>query len=70
MIATNINGVTDMTDTQNRKIDQKTTKQVVIDIGYWEMLKVRATKAHMSIKEFLEGILAEVFAVEEKKNDK
>lgn len=51
--------------TKNRKIDEKMTMQVVIDTGYWEMLKIEATRAHMSIKRVLEGILADHYVVEE-----
>jgi hypothetical protein len=52
---------------KNRKIDQKTTKQLVVDTGYHELLKVEAAKAHTSIKSFLEGYLGELFEVQEKK---
>lgn len=52
---------------KNRKIDQKNTKQVVIDKGYHTLLKKKAADAGISIKEFMEGYLAELFEVEEKK---
>ena len=51
----------------NRKIDEKTTKQVAIDAGLHKLLKVRATEAGQSIREYLESILAEYLAVEEDK---
>jgi predicted HicB family RNase H-like nuclease len=42
----------------NRQIDRKTTKQVRIDAGLHQMLKVKAAKAGMSIRTLLEGYLA------------
>lgn len=47
----------------NRKIDEKTVKQVVIDAGLHKLLKIRATEAGQSIKELLEGYLAEILEV-------
>ena len=52
----------------NRKIDEKTTKQVVIDAGLHRLLKTRATEAGKSIKELLEGYLAEVLEVKSEKD--
>lgn len=43
----------------NRIIDSKTTKQVVIDTGYHKLLKSRAAELGMTIKEALEEILSE-----------
>lgn len=48
---------------KNRKIDQKRTMQVVIDKGYHTLLKRTATDAGMTIKDFLEGHLAELFSI-------
>ena len=42
----------------NRQIDKKTTKQVRIDAGLHQMLKVKAAKAGVSIRTLLEGYLA------------
>ncbi len=50
----------------SRKIDKKLTKQVRIDTGLHQLLKIKAAKRSMSIKELLEGYLAELLAVEEK----
>lgn len=52
--------------TENRKIDSKPTKQVVIDTGLHQLLKIKATEAEVSIKTLLEGFLAELLEV---KND-
>ena len=38
----------------NRKIRHKTTKQVVIDTGYHQLLKIEAAKARKTIKELVE----------------
>jgi len=48
---------------KNRKIETKTTKQVVIDKGLHQLLKIEASKAGKSIKEYLEGFLAELLEV-------
>lgn len=54
---------------QNRKIDEKTTKQVVIDAGLHKLLKIKATEAGQSIREFLEGHLADILEVKSEKNE-
>jgi len=43
---------------KNRLIDHKTTKQVVIDIGYHKLLKSKAAEQGMTLKEALEEILS------------
>lgn len=43
----------------NRQSDIKTTKQIRIDAGYHQMLKLEATKAGISIKELLDGIVSD-----------
>ncbi|MFH1792612.1 MAG: hypothetical protein ABH819_03110 [Patescibacteria group bacterium] len=43
----------------NLQIDNKTTKQVRIDTGVHKILKIEATKAGKSIREYLEGVLTE-----------
>jgi len=48
----------------NRQIDQRRTKQIRIDVGLHHLLKLKATEAGMSIKDFLEGYLAEALGVE------
>lgn len=48
----------------NRKIDQKPTKQVVIDTGLHQLLKIKASKEEKTIKGLLEEYLADVLAVE------
>lgn len=45
---------------QKRQSDTKTTKQVRIDAGLHHLLKVRAATEKTTIKELLEGILAEL----------
>lgn len=48
---------------KNRQIDRKSTKQIRIDAGLHQLLKLKATEAGESIKTFLEGILADVLGV-------
>ena len=49
---------------ENRQIDTKTTKQVRIDAGLHQLLKIKATEAGQSIKAFIEGVLADVLGVD------
>lgn len=51
----------------NRKIEQKSTKQVVIDAGLHNLLKIEAARARRTIKELVEECLAELLAVDIKK---
>lgn len=48
---------------KNREIDQKRTKQLVIDAGLHQSLKVKAATSGTSIKELVEGCLAELLEV-------
>ncbi len=48
----------------NRKIDKKTTKQVVIDEGLHRLLKKKAAEEGATIKSVLEDYLAEVLAID------
>lgn len=48
---------------QNRQIDNKSTKQVRIDAGLHQLLKVIAAESSMTIKELLEDYLAEMLEV-------
>jgi len=45
---------------QKRQVDQRTTKQVRIDSGLHQLLKIRAAQQNMSIRELLESYLAEM----------
>lgn len=47
--------------------DNKLTKQIRIDAGLHQLLKLKATKEGKSIKTLLEGYLADLLAVEESK---
>lgn len=47
------------------QIDKKSTKQIRIDAGLHILLKLKATKAGVSIKTLLEGYLADLLAVEQ-----
>ena len=49
---------------QKRQSYQRTTKQVRIDGGLHRLLKIKAAKSDMTIREILEGYLSEVLAVE------
>lgn len=44
---------------RSRQIDRKTTKQVRIDAGLHQLLKIKAAKSEMSIKTLLEEYIAE-----------
>lgn len=50
----------------NRKIDRKNTKQIVIETELHQRLKLMATKRSMTIKTLVEGVLAEFLAIEER----
>lgn len=45
--------------------DKNSTKQIRIDAGLHQLLKIKAAKAGISIKTLLEGYLAELLAVDE-----
>lgn len=48
----------------SRQSDNKTTKQIRIDIGWHRILKIDAATSQKSIKEVLEGILTEHYPLE------
>ena len=52
---------------QKRQIDTKRTKQIRIDTELHRLLKIKAAESSMTIKELLEGYLAELLAAEESK---
>lgn len=45
--------------------DKNSTKQIRIDAGLHQLLKIKAAKSGISIKTFLEGYLADLLAVDE-----
>ena len=47
----------------SRQSDKKVTKQVRIDSGLHQLLKIEAAKSNRSIKELVEESLAELLAV-------
>lgn len=49
--------------TENRQIDKKTTKQVRIDSGLHQLLRIKAATENTSIKSLVEGALAELLAI-------
>jgi len=51
-----------MKNQQSQKLqsDQRTTKQVRIDAGLHRLLKVKAAESSTTIRELLEGYLAEL----------
>lgn len=49
---------------QNRQIDTKTTKQIRIDAGLHQELKVYASKSGMTIKALLEDYLSDLLALD------
>lgn len=50
----------------SRQSDKKTSKQVRIDSGLHQLLKIEAAKSNRSIKELLEESLAEYLAVDKR----
>lgn len=48
----------------SQQSDKNSTKQIRIDAGLHQLLKIKAAKAGMSIKTLLEGHLAELLKVE------
>lgn len=51
---------------KSQQSDTKTTKQVRIDAGLHQLLKVKAATSSTTIKQLLEECLAEFLAVETK----
>lgn len=47
---------------KNRKIETKITKQIAIDKGLHQLLKIEAAETGETIKELVEGYLAECLA--------
>lgn len=47
----------------NRQIDKKVTKQVRIDAGLHQILKIKSAKAGVSIRTLLEGHLADLLEI-------
>ncbi len=45
--------------------DKKLTKQIRIDVGLHQLLKIKSAKSGMTIKTLLEGYLADLLAVNE-----
>lgn len=50
---------------KNQQSDKNYTKQVRIDTGLHQLLKIKAAKSGISIKTLLEGYLADLLAVDE-----
>lgn len=48
---------------ESRQVDRKTTKQVRIDIGLHELLKIKAATDKTTIKALVEGAIADVLEV-------
>ncbi len=55
---------------KSKQSDKKTTKQIRIDAGLHTLLKLKATKQGISIKDLLEGYIADLLAVGEDNNVK
>lgn len=49
-----------MKNKQSRQIDKKVTKQVRIDSGLHQLLKIKAATEKTTIKKLVEGCLAEL----------
>ena len=54
---------------KNRKIDRKSTKQVVVDVGLHRLLKIKAARSRITIRELVEGCLAELLAIDNQNNE-
>jgi len=48
----------------NLQVDNKVTKQVRIDSGLHKQLKIKAAKQSTTIRDLIEGCLAELLAVD------
>lgn len=51
---------------KNRQIDKKITKQIRIDIGLHQLLKIRAARSGIAIKTLLEDYLSDILAIDSK----
>lgn len=54
---------------KSRQVDKKSTKQVRIDSGLHQLLKIKAAREKTTIKGLVEGCLAELLSVDNSKND-
>jgi predicted HicB family RNase H-like nuclease len=54
---------------KSRKIDKNLTKQVRIDSGLHQLLKIKAAKSGESIKTLIEGCLADLLEVKGESED-
>jgi hypothetical protein len=52
----------------NRKIDSKNTFQVVIDVGWWEILSALRTNTQKPFKELVEDALSNTYAIDKNGN--
>ena len=52
---------------KSQQSDKNLTKQIRIDTELHRLLKIKAAESSMTIKELLEGYLAELLAAEESK---
>ncbi len=50
---------------ENRQVDEKPTKQVRIDAGLHQLLKIKAATQKTTIKVLIEGALAELLSIAE-----
>lgn len=57
-------GVERLNHMASRQIDKKSTKQVRIDAGLHQLLKVYAAESKLTIKELLEDCLSDLLAVD------
>lgn len=54
---------------KNRQVDKKLTKQVRIESGLHQLLKIKAGREKTTIKTLIEGCLADLLAVEGNKKN-
>lgn len=52
--------------TEKRQSDKNLTKQIRIDVGLHQLLKIKAAKSGTSIKTLLEGYLADLLGVDDR----
>lgn len=57
-------GLERLTNMTSKQIDKKTTKQVRIDTGLHQSLKIYAAESKMSIKDLLEDYLSDLLAMD------
>ena len=54
---------------KSKLIDQKTTKQIKIDVGLHRLLKIESAKSGKTLRELVEGSIVELIGEISKQNE-